>query len=60
VGHNHEVERHLLDISNFFNKSNTEKLAVQNYSAPLLSMQHVMEECTVHAEGCNSIELGIV
>ena len=21
VGHNHEVERHLLDISNFFNKS---------------------------------------
>ena len=26
VGHNHEVERHLLDISNFFNKSKTEKL----------------------------------
>jgi hypothetical protein len=23
VGHNHEVERHLLDISNFFNKSKT-------------------------------------
>ena len=35
VGHNHEVERHLLDISNFFNKSKTEKLGVQNYSAPL-------------------------
>uniref|UniRef100_A0AAZ3R419 Carnosine N-methyltransferase 1 n=1 Tax=Oncorhynchus tshawytscha TaxID=74940 RepID=A0AAZ3R419_ONCTS len=31
VGHNHEVERHLLDISNFFNKSKTEKLGVQNY-----------------------------
>ena len=30
VGHNHEVERHLLDISNFFNKSKTEKLGVQN------------------------------
>ena len=26
VGHNHEVEQHLLDISNFFNKSKTEKL----------------------------------
>ena len=35
VGHNHEVERHLLDISDFFNKSKTEKLGVQNYSAPL-------------------------
>uniref|UniRef100_A0A8C7PH59 TERF1-interacting nuclear factor 2 N-terminal domain-containing protein n=1 Tax=Oncorhynchus mykiss TaxID=8022 RepID=A0A8C7PH59_ONCMY len=35
VGHNHEVERHFLDISNFFNKSKTEKLGVQNYSAPL-------------------------
>jgi len=35
VGHNHEVERHLFDISNFFNKSKTEKLGVQNYSAPL-------------------------
>ena len=35
VGHNHEVEQHLLDISNFFNKSKTEKLGVQNYSAPL-------------------------
>ena len=35
VGHNHEVERHLLDISNFFNKSKTEKMGVQNYSAPL-------------------------
>uniref|UniRef100_A0A8C7SJT3 Ral transcription factor IIIC subunit 5 n=1 Tax=Oncorhynchus mykiss TaxID=8022 RepID=A0A8C7SJT3_ONCMY len=35
VGHNHEVERDLLDISNFFNKSKTEKLGVQNYSAPL-------------------------
>ena len=35
VGHNHEVERHLLDIWNFFNKSKTEKLGVQNYSAPL-------------------------
>ena len=35
VGHNHEVERHLLDISNFFNKSKTEELGVQNYSAPL-------------------------
>uniref|UniRef100_A0A8C7RZZ3 DNA sliding clamp PCNA n=1 Tax=Oncorhynchus mykiss TaxID=8022 RepID=A0A8C7RZZ3_ONCMY len=35
MGHNHEVERHLLDISNFFNKSKTEKLGVQNYSAPL-------------------------
>ena len=35
VGNNHEVERHLLDISNFFNKSKTEKLGVQNYSAPL-------------------------
>ena len=31
----HEVEQHLLDISNFFNKSKTEKLGVQNYSAPL-------------------------
>ncbi|CDQ85421.1 unnamed protein product [Oncorhynchus mykiss] len=30
VGHNHEVEQHLLDISNFFNKSKTEKLGVQN------------------------------
>uniref|UniRef100_A0A8C7FSU8 X globin n=1 Tax=Oncorhynchus kisutch TaxID=8019 RepID=A0A8C7FSU8_ONCKI len=29
VGHNHEVERHLLDISNFFNKSKTERLGVQ-------------------------------
>jgi hypothetical protein len=28
VGHNHEVERHLLDISNFFNKSKTEKLGI--------------------------------
>jgi hypothetical protein len=28
VGHNHEVEKHLLDISNFFNKSKTEKLAL--------------------------------
>jgi hypothetical protein len=36
VGHNHEVERHLLDISNFFNKSKTEKLAVQNYSKIVL------------------------
>ena len=35
VGHNYEVERHFLDISNFFNKSKTEKLGVQNYSAPL-------------------------
>jgi hypothetical protein len=35
VGHNHEVERHLLDISNDFNKSKTKKLGVQNYSAPL-------------------------
>ena len=35
VGHNHELERHLLDISNFFNKSKTEELGVQNYSAPL-------------------------
>ena len=35
VGHNHEVEWHLLDILNFFNKSITEKLGVQNYSAPL-------------------------
>ena len=35
VGLNHEVERHLLDISNFFNKSKTEKLGGQNYSAPL-------------------------
>ena len=35
AGHNHEVERHLLDISNFFNKSKTEKLGVQKYSAPL-------------------------
>jgi hypothetical protein len=35
VGHNHEVEQHLLDISKKFNKSKTEKLAVQNYSAPL-------------------------
>ena len=35
AGHNYEVERHLLDISNFFNKSKTEKLGVQNYSAPL-------------------------
>jgi hypothetical protein len=34
-GHNHEVERHLLDISNFLNKSKTEKFGVQNYSAPL-------------------------
>jgi hypothetical protein len=31
VGHNHEVEQHLLDISNFFFKSKTEKLGVQNY-----------------------------
>jgi hypothetical protein len=30
VGHNHEVERHLLDISNFFNRPKTEKLGVQN------------------------------
>jgi hypothetical protein len=42
VGHNHEVERHLLDISNFFNKSKTEKLGVQNYSAPLLSEQQTV------------------
>ena len=28
VGHNREVEQHLLDISNFFNKSKTEKLGV--------------------------------
>src|SRR2546425_574714 len=39
VGHNHEVERHLLYISNFFSNSKTEKLVVQNYSAPLLSVQ---------------------
>jgi hypothetical protein len=35
VRHNHEVERHLLDISKLINKSKTEKLGVQNYSAPL-------------------------
>ncbi|CDQ59249.1 unnamed protein product [Oncorhynchus mykiss] len=52
VGHNHEVERHLLDISNFFNKSKTEKLGVQNYSAPLRppeikeSADTVLEEVT--------------
>jgi len=44
VGHNHEVERHLLDISNFFNKSKTEKLGVQNYSAPLLSVQQTLQK----------------
>ena len=44
VGHNPEVEQHLLDISNFFNKSKTEKLSVQNYSAPLLSVQQLSPE----------------
>uniref|UniRef100_A0A8K9VFG1 Regulator of G protein signaling 6 n=1 Tax=Oncorhynchus mykiss TaxID=8022 RepID=A0A8K9VFG1_ONCMY len=47
VGHNHEVERHLLDISNFFNKSKTEKLGVQNYSAPLLSVQKTLSRSSV-------------
>uniref|UniRef100_A0A8C7LU61 Tc1-like transposase DDE domain-containing protein n=1 Tax=Oncorhynchus mykiss TaxID=8022 RepID=A0A8C7LU61_ONCMY len=47
VGHNHEVERHLLDISNFFNKSKTEKLGVQNYSAPLLSVQQTLSQRSV-------------
>jgi imidazoleglycerol phosphate dehydratase HisB len=47
VGHNHEVERHLLDISNFFNKSKTEKLGVQNYSAPLLSVQQTLSRSSV-------------
>ncbi|CDQ97598.1 unnamed protein product, partial [Oncorhynchus mykiss] len=47
VGHNHEVERHLLDISNFFNKSKTEKLGVQNYSAPLLSVQQTLSGSSV-------------
>uniref|UniRef100_A0A8C7G922 phosphatidylinositol-3,4,5-trisphosphate 5-phosphatase n=1 Tax=Oncorhynchus kisutch TaxID=8019 RepID=A0A8C7G922_ONCKI len=40
VGHNHEVERHLLDISNFFNKS-------KNYSAPLLSVQQTLSRSSV-------------
>jgi hypothetical protein len=31
VGHNHEVERHLLDTSNFFNNSKTEK-SIKQYS----------------------------
>ena len=47
VGHNHEVERHLLDISNFFNKSKTDKLGVQNYSAPLLSVQQTLSRSSV-------------
>ncbi|CDQ87134.1 unnamed protein product [Oncorhynchus mykiss] len=47
VGHNHEVERHLLDISNFFNKSKTEKLGVQNYSVPLLSVQQTLSRSSV-------------
>jgi hypothetical protein len=34
MGHNHEVERHLLDISNFFNKSKTEKLGVPKLFSP--------------------------
>ncbi|CDQ71276.1 unnamed protein product [Oncorhynchus mykiss] len=46
VGHNHEVERHLLDISNF-NKSKTEKLGVQNYSATLLSVQQTLSRSSV-------------
>jgi hypothetical protein len=47
VGHNHEVARHLLDISNFFNKSKTEKLGAQNYSAPLLSVQQNISRSSV-------------
>uniref|UniRef100_A0A8C7NKN7 Ig-like domain-containing protein n=1 Tax=Oncorhynchus mykiss TaxID=8022 RepID=A0A8C7NKN7_ONCMY len=35
VGHNHEVERHLLYISNFFNKSKTEKLGRAKLFSPL-------------------------
>uniref|UniRef100_A0A8C7NDI5 Tetratricopeptide repeat protein 28 n=1 Tax=Oncorhynchus mykiss TaxID=8022 RepID=A0A8C7NDI5_ONCMY len=41
------MERHLLDISNFFNKSKTEKLGVQNYSAPLLSVQQTLYRSSV-------------
>jgi hypothetical protein len=33
VGHNHEVERHLLDISKVFNKSKTEELGVKKENA---------------------------
>uniref|UniRef100_A0A8C7R667 Protein kinase domain-containing protein n=1 Tax=Oncorhynchus mykiss TaxID=8022 RepID=A0A8C7R667_ONCMY len=41
------MERHLLDISNFFNKSKTEELGVQNYSAPLLSVQQTLSRSSM-------------
>uniref|UniRef100_A0A8C7NVT3 guanylate cyclase n=1 Tax=Oncorhynchus mykiss TaxID=8022 RepID=A0A8C7NVT3_ONCMY len=41
LGHNHEVERHLLDISNFFNKSKTEKLeALERMRTRCASLPH--------------------
>ncbi|CDQ71494.1 unnamed protein product [Oncorhynchus mykiss] len=40
AGHNHEVEQHLLDISNFFNKSKTEKLVQGG---------RILSQGTVHA-----------
>ena len=57
VGHNHEVGRHLLDISNFFNKSKTEKLGVQNCSAPLLSVQQTLSRSSVRISEWSNVDL---
>lgn len=37
VEHNHEVEPHLLDFANFFNRQQTEILGVQKYLAPFIN-----------------------
>ena len=46
VGHNHEVERHLLDISN-----------LQNYSAPLLSVQQTLSRSSVRSSEWSNVGL---
>ena len=54
VGHNHEVELH---ESNFFNKSKIEKLGVQNYSAPLLSVQQTLSRSLVRISELSNVDL---
>jgi hypothetical protein len=43
VGHNHEVERHLLDISNFFNKSKNGKIGRAKWAEYFLKALYLGE-----------------